>query len=506
MHILAMGTAYIVLMPVSIVFGLAGSRYHFPLQLLAASVASAGYFFSFLIRDQGQYNAHKGMGGFMMAVLAFQLACGLYKAILLRQKNLTQAFSLDNLGAFTDPNRHHGDGARNTISSQPPNSFLARLVAGGKALARVIVPPPMESPRLSHTEPDDSSDDGNMQEALAGTHPATWTRFQRALLATHKWVDIMSFVWGYMQIVLGMLATLNICYEPETARCVAHLIKGSILVGYGMIHVAIFRLGANWLRRHQQPIEYYESLFCILLGSAIVLLEHRPGAPWNHRDMQHISIGIIFLLGGLGAFLASKFRLLGANRTPLIALIYMFVGISMGFHHQVTEIASKVHMMFGVAFLTTALCRIAELAMLSQDPKATPVSMHPFQNLTAFFAMLSGYLLIGSTNGQMDLLLAHKIAVGSYGMLHCAFAFVTMTYTIGMMLLYEHVKGIRQPLSQNGNASDAAMADLEARTHANHTYFSLGQHQISPCGSSESVVAFQTHHAPTLDPAPPKAQ
>ncbi|KAJ1961721.1 hypothetical protein H4R35_007419 [Dimargaris xerosporica] len=265
-------------------------------------------------------------------------------------------------------------------------------------------------------------------------------------------------------------------------------------------------MGANWLRRHQQPIEYYESMFCILLGSAIVLLEHRPGAPWTHRDMHHISIGVIFLLGGTGAFLASKFRFLGVNRTPLIPLIYMFVGISMGFHHQITEIASKVHMMFGASFLVTALCRIVELAMLSQDPKATPVSMHPFQTLTAFFSMLSGYLLIGSTNGQMDLLLAHKIDAGTYGMFHSALAFVTMTYTIGMVLLYEHVSGVRRPLLASDSELDATKAELEVRTHANHTYHSLDQHLLSPYGPNESAMAFEVHHAPQTNPVPFKAQ
>ncbi|KAJ1974827.1 hypothetical protein H4R35_003428, partial [Dimargaris xerosporica] len=203
LHILAMGVAYAILMPVSIVFGLAGSRYHFPLQLLAASVAVVGYFFSLLIPDQGPYNAHKGMGIFMMAVLALQVSCGLYEVILLRQKNLPQAFSLSSLSDFPDPNHHHGDEAHSAMSPQSSKSFIARLGAGGRAFLKVIVPPPIASPRLSHSESGDSSDDGNVQETLAGVHPATWTRFQRTVLTMHKWVDIMSFVLGYMQIVLG---------------------------------------------------------------------------------------------------------------------------------------------------------------------------------------------------------------------------------------------------------------------------------------------------------------
>ncbi|RKP35839.1 hypothetical protein BJ085DRAFT_981, partial [Dimargaris cristalligena] len=338
-HILAMVGAYFLLMPISVMFGLARSRYHLALQLLTACLAGVGYFFSFLVRTDVGYNSHKGLGFFMLVTLLGQLACGFYKLV-----------------------------------------FLSRAAI----------------------------DHGIDTDISADAEPV---------------------------VLLGTLSTLGFCYEPETGRCAAHFIKGSLLVGYGVIQVVLLRLGTAWLARRGRPIEYFESLFFLLFGTVTILHEHVPGSEWSHRDLQHTSIGVIFLLGGLGSFLISRSGFI-RTRSPLSALVFLFVGISMGFHHQHTHMATAVHGLFGTAFALTALFRLIEIMLLSNDPHATLLTLHPLQIVTAFFAILSGYLLMGSTNEQTNFLMEHHLDVGSYGMMHVAFAFTTLTMAVGMILLY----------------------------------------------------------------------
>ncbi|KAJ1659097.1 hypothetical protein IWQ61_001759 [Dispira simplex] len=68
-------------------------------------------------------------------------------------------------------------------------------------------------------------------------------------------------------------------------------------------------------------------------------------------------------------------------------------------------------------------------------------SMHPFQTVTAFFCILAGYILVGFTNDQVDILLAYKVDVGFYGMLHVSFTFFTFTYVLIMICFYRVVRG-----------------------------------------------------------------
>ncbi|KAJ1660593.1 hypothetical protein IWQ61_000487 [Dispira simplex] len=391
-HILTMGLAYGLLLPVSVVLGLAESKFHFLMQLLTTCVAGVGYVFSFSVHTEYHYTAHKGMGFFMVLVLAVQLGCGVYTLLFLRNQRLV-----------------------NAVSSFPYEASLWK-----RCLHRLL--PPVSANEVS-------------QELMASLlAPTRWVRL------IHKWIDILSLVWAYMEIVMGTMVTLGICFEPETRRCAAHFIKGSILVGYGAIQLVLLQLGVQWLARRQRPIEYFESLLCMLFGTVTILHEHRPGSVWSHRDLQHTAIGVVFLFGGLGAFIMTSFAFI-KSRPPIIALIFLFVGLSMGFHRQEKHLSTQIHGLFGAAFALASVCRLVELVSLSNNPSSMLWSMHPFQTVTAFFCILAGYILMGSTNGQVDILLAYKVDIGSYGMLHVSFTFFTFTYVLIMICLYRVARG-----------------------------------------------------------------
>ncbi|KAJ1986143.1 hypothetical protein H4R33_003542 [Dimargaris cristalligena] len=463
-HILAMVGAYFLLMPISVMFGLARSRYHLALQLLTACLAGVGYFFSFLVRTDVGYNSHKGLGFFMLVTLLGQLACGFYKLVFLSRAAIDHGIDTD-ISADAEPVVGLLGGLRNN----PPKGIVNRC---RHLLHRVLLAEGTSDPQLP--------------------------RRMHVVVFIHKWLDIWTLVWAYMEVLLGTLSTLGFCYEPETGRCAAHFIKGSLLVGYGVIQVVLLRLGTAWLARRGRPIEYFESLFFLLFGTVTILHEHVPGSEWSHRDLQHTSIGVIFLLGGLGSFLISRSGFI-RTRSPLSALVFLFVGISMGFHHQHTHMATAVHGLFGTAFALTALFRLIEIMLLSNDPHATLLTLHPLQIVTAFFAILSGYLLMGSTNEQTNFLMEHHLDVGSYGMMHVAFAFTTLTMAVGMILLYETVRGKNDTnggkTSHGPESGDYPLSPMSYNTTASSgaTYHPLDQHG-SDRASSENTVSFEASH------------
>ncbi|KAJ1963757.1 hypothetical protein IWQ62_003121 [Dispira parvispora] len=429
-HILAMGLGYGLLLPVSVMMGLAKSKFHFPMQLLTACVAGVGYISSFLIHTGYHYTAHKGMGFFMVLVLAVQLVCGAYTLLFLRNQC--------------------------TVSAETSVPYEASL---WKRYLHRILPP--------------VSANGDSQGPVASlSAPARWVRF------VHKWIDIFSLLWAYMEIVMGTMVTLGICFEPETGRCAAHFIKGSILVGYGVVQLVLLHLGVQWLARRQRPVEYFESLLCMLFGTVTILHEHRPGSSWSHRDIQHTVIGVVFLFGGLGAFLVTSFTSI-KSRPPIIALIYLFVGLSMGFHHQEKHLSTQIHGLFGASFALASVSRLIELVCLSSNPSSALWSMHSFQSVTSFFCMLAGYILMGSTNGQVDILLAHKVDAGSYAMLHVSFAFFTFAYVLGMICLYQAVRGKPVMNTTNEDAHERHDSrnsmDFEIY-HQNRAYQPVSQH------------------------------
>ncbi|KAJ1659096.1 hypothetical protein IWQ61_001758 [Dispira simplex] len=220
-HIPTIGLVYGLLLPVSVMLGLAKFKFHFLMQLLMTCIAGVGYIFSFSVHTEYHYTAHKGLGFFMVLVLAVQLGCGVYTLLFLRNQRLVNAM----------PPLTNAPMSANEVSQEPVASLLA---------------------------------------------PTRWVRL------IHKWIDILSLVWTYMEIVMGTMVTLGICFEPETGRYAARFIKDSILVGYGVIQLVLLQLGVQWLASHQRPIEYFESLFCMLFGTVTILHKHRPGSAWSH--------------------------------------------------------------------------------------------------------------------------------------------------------------------------------------------------------------------------------
>lgn len=101
----------------------------------------------------------------------------------------------------------------------------------------------------------------------------------------------------------------------EVYSGLAHFIKGGVFFWYGILTLGRWagcfaEIGWSWNikphneRRFTPTAEFVESFLIFLYGSTNVFLEHLAawGSAWSAQDLEHISITIMFIGGGLVSF------------------------------------------------------------------------------------------------------------------------------------------------------------------------------------------------------------
>lgn len=100
-------------------------------------------------------------------------------------------------------------------------------------------------------------------------------RIRPFLVPVHKVLGALLPVIGYVQIVLGVIASVGFCYGDHTGQCLAHFIMGSSFVAYGILLLLSLRVGAPWLLRRGKSQEWYDSLVITLWGIVNTFTEQR---------------------------------------------------------------------------------------------------------------------------------------------------------------------------------------------------------------------------------------
>ncbi|KAL1923517.1 uncharacterized protein VTP21DRAFT_8497 [Calcarisporiella thermophila] len=253
-------------------------------------------------------------------------------------------------------------------------------------------------------------------------------------------------VIGYAQMVLGVIAATGFCFADHFGQCLAHFIMGSSFIAYGIVMILILRVGGPWLRRRNKSPEWYDSWVIMLWGIVNAFTEHRWGQPWNHGDMQHTSLGILWWTGGMvGIFLSRN-----GKRSVVPALVILFTGYSMVGHAQHSQYSLKIHSLFGYVLMSGAISRIIEVCFVVNENSEMD-KIHPFQHLPCFLLILSGYLFMGATEEQVQTFERIMIDVSSYGNVLISFAFITFLYTHGLITLWQRSGQNAQRSAMNGH-------------------------------------------------------
>ncbi|TXT15743.1 hypothetical protein VHUM_00246 [Vanrija humicola] len=234
------------------------------------------------------------------------------------------------------------------------------------------------------------------------------------------WVRRTQVVLAYVCVLSGLPVYVGMCRGGYINTCAAHIIKGSIFFGYGVLTFARYLgayadLGWAWNRRpagaRAISAEMVECFVIFLYGITNTWMERfgaQPGDPYSVKQVQHISIAVMFWFAGLSGMLLESptiRRVLGAvmyagrpgdrvrtppsyafSFNPLPALTIAITGLAMAAHHQDYVFQVEIHKLWGVLLAGGSMFRFLTYFFLWLRPptESTLPSRPPTEVLTAF--------------------------------------------------------------------------------------------------------------------------
>ncbi|GAA5919595.1 hypothetical protein JCM1841_001067 [Sporobolomyces salmonicolor] len=273
-------------------------------------------------------------------------------------------------------------------------------------------------------------------------HVMEGTKVRRGVVIAHGIVGKSFPVVGWVQMIFGGIASLGFCFGEHFGQCLAHFIMGSAFIGYAMILLLMLRVGAGFLARKKMSQEYLDSWVIMLWGIVNTFTEHNffpssATASWSHKDMQHVSLGVLWWAGGaLGVWMGRN-----AKRNVMPAIIIAMTGFAMANHGQALEFSTSVHKLFGASLMAAGGARIIEICFVLKDEPTPPTSAHQgpraFQHLTPFLLVLSGLTFLSATEEQMIWVAGSGMDSTTYANILFSGAFAIYLAGVAMVDLYQ---------------------------------------------------------------------
>lgn len=309
---------------------------------------------------------------------------------------------------------------------------------------------------------------------MSTTKTSLLRRIGRGVFATAERVLVFA---GYMQFLTGIVDYTGGCRESYVNICLAHLIstslsahialliltiflsEGSIFWAYGLVTFARFlgsfsELGWAWNRspsRSYPSAEFVESLVIFVYGITNTWMERfgvDPGDPYTTKQVQHISIAVMYWFAGLvGMGIESRRvrRWLASGSTaavpassrtqeavaeppsyiasfnPFPALCIGITGAAMAAHAQTYLFQMQIHMLWGNLLTAFAVLRCLTYFFLwLGPPRSILPSRPPTEALASFFLACGGLMFMFSTEevtvaamrrGHDDMMMFLNVAV-----------------------------------------------------------------------------------------------
>ncbi|KAH7029345.1 uncharacterized protein B0I36DRAFT_244651 [Microdochium trichocladiopsis] len=352
-HIVLMVLAWIVVLPIGVMFSIARSRYTVPTQFFFLATNAAGLvlglFYNANTPDLYPNNAHHKLGWLVFWVACAQvlismvgrasgaLGKGLSKLRSHYKSHEEQAFIPVSTGAiaahaqlYAHPYQHNNAGA-NTADSSRSNSVSTMV--GQESPTRASFD---QSRTFDHHGHDNDGYDDDLEfkpSELRNSATSDKSLLVRAagLMSRRVW-SVLSLVYNFIDrtiLILGSItiATGIITYARffeghEVFSGLAHWIKGGVFFWYGTLTLGRWcgsfgDLGWAWNVRPEtnakwQPTaEFVEGFLIFFYGSTNIFLEHlgNAGEPFSHQDLEHAAITVLFIGGGLLTMLIESNRI-----------------------------------------------------------------------------------------------------------------------------------------------------------------------------------------------------
>ncbi|KAK7428871.1 hypothetical protein QQZ08_004641 [Neonectria magnoliae] len=264
------------------------------------------------------------------------------------------------------------------------------------------------------------------------------TRTRRFVLLIYNVMDRAILIVAFVAFCTGIITFWGLFKGHAIFNGIAHWIKGGVFFWLG-----IFTLGrwcgcfaemgwawntrpGNLKRQFWLSPEFVESSLIFFYGSTNIFLEHLGGwgGTWTPRDLEHVSITVLFIGGGLCGMLVEYIRVKGlgeqkatqhiqtmpawSNGTtdertehkssgismnPLPALVIFLTGTSMASHHQASMVSTMVHKQWGNLLGAASVARLLTYVIMYLKPPTSTSPSRPPTELLMSFCLISGGIL-----------------------------------------------------------------------------------------------------------------
>ncbi|KAF4992074.1 hypothetical protein FGRMN_7425 [Fusarium graminum] len=458
-HIALMVFSWIFILPIAVMFSLANSRFTLPTQFIFLAFNALGILLSVVynsqIPDLYPGNAHHKIGWIVTWVIVAQA--------------LEASLSLHNSPSDNSPYRRPSESPRVVQLDSP-------LLPSDSASTLDGLESSFEDQRKEYTG---SHPDFEELSLSTDVPRGTLARHASKIAASRIWkfldigrqvVDRVILPLGFITLATGV-ATFGRFFEgQEIFNGLAHWVKGGVFFWLGIFTLGRWtgsfgELGWAWnvrpkndLQKWRPSAEFVESFLIFSYGATNIFMEHLSGwgGAWTAQDMEHISVTVLFLGGGLCGVLIESTRIRNLLNTtvqevepkhpytleeaggteppdtyefslnPIPALVIMLLGLMMSSHTQHSMMSSTVHKQWGNLLLGASLARsLTYLLMFIKPPKSVFPSRPPTELLAAFGLISGGIIFMASStdtvNGMvhydLDAMFMYTVTMGLVGLL-----------------------------------------------------------------------------------------
>ncbi|KAI0475015.1 hypothetical protein GGR56DRAFT_491399 [Xylariaceae sp. FL0804] len=503
-HIILMAIGWMVVLPTAVMLSLARSRYTLVSQFLFALTNALGLFtgLSYNANTPDLYpnNAHHKVGWLATWVVSAQIIVSLIGRVTgvrrtwgqghqLPRSEEQRAFipvSTENMrehGRLNDSmyatagghyDRHSNDSGQGT----EPNTESLR----SPTLTESQQTPPMDfGDRRVHYEHDDDDDymeelefktaellpsKGANNSLIARLAGMISTRAWRFIMFSYDFVDRTILILGFIVLCTGVITYARLFEGHEVFSGLAHWIKGGVFFWMGLLTLGRWsgcfgELGWAWNVRPRQDhqkwrptAEFVEGALIFFYGTTNIFLEHLgkgEDESFSAEDLEHLSVTVLFIGGGLLAMLIESTRireLLNVTTTdaisgedeeesapprtydfainPVPALVILLLGIMMSSHTQQSMISSMVHKQWGNLLTGASFARGLTYALVWLRPPQSALPSRPPTELLAAFGLIAGGLIFMVSSGDTvhllerydaDAMFVYTVTMGMVGLL-----------------------------------------------------------------------------------------
>ncbi|KAK4173440.1 hypothetical protein QBC36DRAFT_348759 [Triangularia setosa] len=475
-HIALMVLSWLFVLPTAVMLSIARSRYTLFVQFGFLALNTGGMLLGIVYNantpDLYPNNAHHKLGWIVTMTVASQVAIG----VLARVAGMMKRGELGHTGehqgfipvsteamqahesAFSGPYRRfsHDSGQGTELGSETLRSHSTSSPPASPTISSHPThkeyrhEDEFEDEDLEHNVPT-LKKTGKALSLVARVAGKISDRFWRILMLAYHFVDRTILILSFITLCTGIITYGRFFEGNQIFSGMAHWIKGGVFVWLGVWTLGRWagsfgELGWAWNVRPKKAgqkwcpsAEFVESALIFFYGSTNVFLEHLGGwgGEWSPQDLEHVSIAVLFIGGGLCGMLIESTRIrnllnyhviettdddhldrdqLGEPETysfslnPIPALVIILTGLMMSSHTQESMISSMVHKQWGDLITAASFARaLSYVVMYLKPPRSIYPSRPPTELLTAFGLIAGGVLFMASASDTIDGMIRYQL-------------------------------------------------------------------------------------------------